>query len=90
MNDELVVAVRVEAFQPGPVPPHAMHSWGGVSGKLDPFRVHGIELRMDHGAREVDEAGLAPVNRADDQAPAMFPLASRDEAITGGAQRAFA
>jgi hypothetical protein len=68
VDDELVVAVLVEALESGAVAAHAMHARSGIAGELDPLGFERVELRVYDGARERNDVGGGSVKAADDQA----------------------
>ena len=63
VHQELVVAVLVQAFQPGPVTPHAVHARRRVAREFDPFRLQRMKLRMDHGPGKWNLAPAEPSKR---------------------------
>ena len=77
VNDELVVAVFVEALEAGAVAAHAVHARGGIAGEFDPLGLERMELRMDDGARERNDVPGGAVEAAGDEAAFGRPQACR-------------
>ena len=73
MDDELVVAVLVEAFQAGAVAPHTVHARRGIAGELDPFRLERMELRVDDGTRKRNRVRCRAVKSAGSEASIAAP-----------------
>src|SRR5262245_7531050 len=76
VHDELVVSMFVETLEPGAVAPHAVHARRRIAGEFDPLRIERMKLRMNHRARERNQAPTTAITTADDNAAAV-PLFHR-------------
>src|SRR5262249_33254169 len=89
MDQKLLVAVLVEAFDPFSVAPHAVHPWRRIARKLDPLRIERMKLRMNHCSRERDHAPLGSIGPPDHNTEGGAVLDCRCQPFAPAAKRAF-
>ena len=90
VNQELVVAVLVQAFEAAAIAADAVHARRRVARELDPFRLQRMELRMNHGARKRDRMPAGSVEAPGNQAALRAGFEGGGEPLAIAADRAFA
>ena len=68
MNQELVVAVLVQAFQTAAIAADAVHARRRVAREFNPFRFQRVELRMNDGARKWNGMPAGSIEASGNQA----------------------
>jgi hypothetical protein len=90
VNDELIIAVLMQALHPRPIPPDAEHAGRRIACEQNPIRIDRVKLRMDHRAREGNHVPAGPIRAPGRNAVAAALLDGRRQPLPVRAQRAFA